>query len=68
MDEIVAIWENFNYYIESSDHLENLEDWMTIDYLIHSQIFRIYKSARIYKEYFYEQSFPKFNVSRLAAT
>lgn len=41
---------------------------MMIDYLIHSQIDRIYKMAPIYKEYFYEQPFPKFNVSRLATT
>lgn len=41
---------------------------MTIDYLIHSQSDRMYKTAPIYKEHFYEQIFPKFNFSRLATT
>lgn len=41
---------------------------MTIDYLIHSQINQIYKTAPIYKSNFYEQPSPKFNISRLATT
>lgn len=68
MDKIVAIWESFNNNIEYSDNLKNVVDRMTIDYLIHSQSDWIYKTAPVYNEYFYEQIFPRFNVSRLATT
>lgn len=68
MDKIVAIWESFNTAIEYSDRLKNVLDRMTIDYLINSQSDRIYKTAPIYKDYFYAQTFPKFNVPRLATT